>query len=178
MSFEAGCVQFGDELAQLVDAGVPAKDAATAPGLPRDRPGDLENAARVTEAFSMGLIRLPKRRHVVAFAVGQPSTQNARLRYPSRAPAWPNHRLLTAMVCDLSTARAAREVGVHFAPAVTGARASTRLAVHVVTRGAANHTAIGRRPPLPRPPSAPQSPQRHRVAPRLREHFPRASIHP
>jgi IS30 family transposase len=37
MSFSEDCVRFGDQLARLVDAGVPVKEAAVAVGLSRDR---------------------------------------------------------------------------------------------------------------------------------------------
>ena len=37
MSFQEDCVRFGDQLAQLVDAGVPAKEAAAVIGLSRQR---------------------------------------------------------------------------------------------------------------------------------------------
>ncbi|PQM50471.1 IS30 family transposase, partial [Mycolicibacter virginiensis] len=37
MSFLEDCARFGDQLAKLVDAGVPVKEAAVAVGLSRDR---------------------------------------------------------------------------------------------------------------------------------------------
>ena len=37
MSFSEDCARFGDQLARLVDAGVPVKEAAVAAGLSRDR---------------------------------------------------------------------------------------------------------------------------------------------
>lgn len=37
MSFQEDCVRFGDQLARLVDAGVPVKEAAVAVGVPRHR---------------------------------------------------------------------------------------------------------------------------------------------
>jgi transposase-like protein len=37
MSFSEDCVRFGDQLARLVDAGVPVKEAAVAVGVSRDR---------------------------------------------------------------------------------------------------------------------------------------------
>lgn len=37
MSFQEDCALFGDQLARLVDTGVPVKEAAIAIGIPRHR---------------------------------------------------------------------------------------------------------------------------------------------
>ncbi|SMX96386.1 hypothetical protein BI49514_02830 [Brevibacterium iodinum ATCC 49514] len=37
MSFQEDCARFGDELARLVDAGMPVKEAAVVIGIPRQR---------------------------------------------------------------------------------------------------------------------------------------------
>ncbi len=134
MSFSEDCVRFGDQLAKLVDAGVPAREAASALGVSRQRvyailraTGRAMGAARrdvsgvdraqvaavFTEtgsvdaaAKAVGVAHCTARRMLVEAGLVA-SARQERGKPAQRA------RFLELVGSGWSTTRAAREVGVH-----------------------------------------------------------------
>lgn len=135
MSFQEDCVRFGDQLARLVDAGVPVKEAAVAIGLPRQRcyailrvigrpvgkprgpagTADLrmivtvfgETASISAAAKACGVAHSVARRILVAEGLV------SREKIPPRGKPEAKRRCLELIAAGWSTTRAAREVGVN-----------------------------------------------------------------
>ena len=136
MSFQQDCVRFGDELAQLVDGGVLVKDAAAELGLPRDRcyailraiglpagqsrgkrRGAADHAVIVSVFDKTGSINQAAKACQVSHSaarrilVAQGLVPSEKLRPRGKSEA--KLRFDELMAQGWSTARAAREVGVH-----------------------------------------------------------------
>ena len=134
MSFQEDCVQFGDQLARLVDAGVPVKEAAVVVGVPRQRcyailraigrpvgrlrgAGKPADSRQIVEVFDRtGSINKAAIECGVAFCVARRILVAAGLVDAApRAFGKPEakKRFLELMDQGWTAARAAREVGVN-----------------------------------------------------------------
>jgi transposase, IS30 family len=133
VSFSEDCVQFGDRLATLVDAGVPVKDAAGSLGISRQRCYAILRATGRPMGVSRVVSAVDVSQLVVAFtASGSVNAaakasgishsfarrllvaqgQVSEVRQP-RGKAEAKHRFLELMGLGWSSTRAAREVGVN-----------------------------------------------------------------
>ncbi len=134
MSFSEDCVEFGDRLATLVDAGVPVRDAAEAVGLSRDRcyailratgrpAGTPRSAAHVVDAVlavavftATGSINQAAKTCGVTHGAARRVLVAQGLVAATRKPvgkAQAKQRFSELLAAGWSSARAAREVGVH-----------------------------------------------------------------
>jgi len=134
VSFSEDCVRFGDELAKLVDAGVPVKDAAAAVGISpgrcyailraTGRPAGRARAARsavdsaaVVVAFeATGSINQAAKAHSISHSRARRLLVEKGVVNKARQPrgkAQPRARFLELLEAGWSASRAAREVGAH-----------------------------------------------------------------
>ena len=134
MSFSEDCVEFGDQLAKLVDAGVPARDAAEAVGISRQRCYGILRAIGRPVGLPRPSSRVPDQAQVVAVFTATGSINaaakaagvthwmargvlvDAGLVSPVRqARGKPDAkvRFFELLSAGWSASRAAREVGVH-----------------------------------------------------------------
>lgn len=134
MSFQEDCARFGDQLARLVDSGVPVKEAAVAVGVPRQRCyailraigrpvgpprglGRLADAERVVAVFDRtGSINKASLECNVAFSVARRILVDAGLVAAAKqAVSKPEAKKRFGELIEQgwSATRAAREVGVN-----------------------------------------------------------------
>jgi IS30 family transposase len=134
MSFQEDCVRFGDQLARLVDAGVPMKEAAVVVGLPRQRcyailravgrpagrprgRGGIADPSVIVAVFDRtGSISAAAKACEVAHSVARRIlVEQALVSRDKQVPGKPDakRRCLELIAPGWSTTRAAREVGVN-----------------------------------------------------------------
>ena len=135
MSFQEDCARFGDQLARLVDTGVPVKDAAIAIGVPRQRcyailraigrqvgqsrrrAGTADPGLIVTVYGETGSISAAAKASEVAHSVARrilvAKGLLSREKIPPKCKPEAKRRCLELIEAGWSTTRAAREVGVN-----------------------------------------------------------------